>query len=102
VSPEFLPITAAVSGQGTQAGSRDDLPDIVESVLARSDYFSGKNMRFEVHEDRVILRGVVRSYYHKQLAKNALKSISGLRRIHNEIEVVMVSGRAQGLMFVDP
>ena len=57
-------------GQRAQPESRSELRDIVESVLARSTYFSGKNLRFEVHEDGVILRGVVRSYYQKQLAQD--------------------------------
>jgi osmotically-inducible protein OsmY len=70
--------------------SRNDLRGVVESALARSLYFSGKNLRFEVHEDGVVLRGTVRSYYHKQLAQESLKSISGVARIHNEIEVVSI------------
>jgi osmotically-inducible protein OsmY len=76
--------------EAVQQATRNDLRGIVESALARSLYFSGKNLRFEVHEDGVVLRGTVRSYYHKQLAQESLKSISGLPRIHNEIEVVTV------------
>ena len=67
-----------------------ELRGIVESALARGTYLSGKSLRFEVHEDGVVLRGVVRSYYQKQLAQESLKSISGLSRITNEIEVVTV------------
>jgi len=69
---------------------RNDLRGIVESALARSPYLSGKNLRFEFHEEGVVLRGVVRSYYQKQLAQESLKSIAGLPRIQNEIEVVNV------------
>jgi hypothetical protein len=76
--------------EAVQQQSRKHLRGIVESALARSMYFSGKNLRFEVHEDGVVLRGTVRSYYHKQLAQESLKSISGLPRIHNEIEVVTI------------
>jgi hypothetical protein len=76
------------NAQAARPESRSDLRDIVEAVLARSTYFSGKNLRFEVHEDGLVLRGVVRSYYHKQLAQESLKSISGMPRIQNEIEVV--------------
>ena len=76
------------NGQRAERESRSDLRDIVESVLARSTNFSGKNLRFEVHEDGLVLRGVVRSYYHKQLAQESLKAISGIPRIRNEIEVV--------------
>jgi osmotically-inducible protein OsmY len=75
--------------------STDELPDhrhhlrnTVEAALARSTFLAGKNLRFEVHEDGIVLRGVVGSYYQKQLAQESLKSISGVRHIHNEIEVV--------------
>ncbi len=74
----------------THQDCRSELRGVVQSALARSLYRSGKNLRFEVHEDGVVLRGVVRSYYHKQLAQESVKSVAGLRRIHNEIEVVTV------------
>jgi osmotically-inducible protein OsmY len=67
---------------------KSDLREIVESALSRSSALSGRNLRFEVHEDGVVLRGVVRSYYHKQLAQESLKSISGVSRITNELEVI--------------
>lgn len=67
-----------------------DLLEMVELTLARSLCLAGRNLRFEVHEDGVVLRGTVRSYYQKQLAQESLKSISGLNRIHNEIEVISV------------
>jgi osmotically-inducible protein OsmY len=73
-----------------QMNSRYDLRETVEAALARSTFLAGKSLRFEVHEDGVVLRGVVGSYYQKQLAQESLKSISGVRRIRNEIEVVSV------------
>lgn len=69
---------------------RLQLRHLIESVLARSMFLSGKNLRFEVHEDAVVLRGVVRSYYQKQLAQESLRNIEGLAKINNEIEVVSV------------
>ena len=69
---------------------RSDLKEVVETALARSAIMAGKNLRFEVHEDGVVLRGIVRSYYHKQLAQESLRKISGVSRIHNELEVVSV------------
>ena|GEM_PF-3401388 len=69
---------------------RHQLRNTVEAALARSACLAGKNLRFEVHEDGVVLRGVVRSYYLKQLAQESLKAISGVRHIQNEIEVVTV------------
>jgi osmotically-inducible protein OsmY len=66
----------------------DELKETVESALERNIYQSGRNLRFEVHEDSVVLRGIVRSYYQKQLAQESLRAISGVSRITNEIEVV--------------
>jgi osmotically-inducible protein OsmY len=37
----------------------------------------------------VILRGVVRSYFQKQMAQEAVRRISGVEEIHNELEVAM-------------
>jgi osmotically-inducible protein OsmY len=67
-----------------------DLLEMVETTLARTLCLAGRNLRFEIHEDGVVLRGTVRSYYQKQLAQESLKSISGVNRIHNEIEVISV------------
>jgi hypothetical protein len=72
----------------TRQNGRPELCEIVESALARSLYLSGKKLRFEVREEGLVLRGIVGSYYQKQLAQESLKAISGMPRIHNEIEVV--------------
>jgi hypothetical protein len=69
---------------------RSELRHLIESVISRSSFLSGRNLRFEVHEDAVVLRGVVRSYYQKQLAQESLRNIEGLAKINNEIEVVSV------------
>jgi hypothetical protein len=67
-----------------------ELHNAVELVLARSPYLAGKNLRFELHEDKVVLRGFVRSYYQKQLVQESLKGIASLPIIRNEIEVISV------------
>jgi hypothetical protein len=72
------------------ASPRSTLHDVVQMALSRSTQLAGRSLRFEVHEDGVVLRGVVRSYYHKQLAQESLRSISGLSRVTNELEVVSV------------
>jgi len=70
--------------------NRHHLRNTVEAALARSTCLAGKNLRFEVHEDGVVLRGVVRSYYLKQLVQESLKAVAGVRHIQNDIEVVTV------------
>lgn len=67
---------------------RFDMHALVETALSRSAHLSGKNLRIEIHEEEIVIRGVVRSYYQKQLAQESVKSIEGVGRIMNEIEVV--------------
>ena len=67
-----------------------DLAELIQSALARSAYLSGRDLRFEVRDDHVVLKGKVRSYYQKQLAQESLRVLEGVCRIQNEIEVVSV------------
>jgi osmotically-inducible protein OsmY len=63
------------------------LADRVSSVLARNPHFSHRNLRCEAADGRVVLRGVVRSYYQKQMAQETLKSVDGVIEIENHLEV---------------
>jgi len=74
----------------TTRPTSSDLREVVETALSRSVVFAGRNLRFEMHESGVVLRGVVRSYYQKQLAQESLRTIRGVAQITNEIEVVNV------------
>jgi osmotically-inducible protein OsmY len=67
-----------------------DLPldDKVHSALQRNPYLSGRSLRFEAESGRVTLRGVVRSYFQKQMAQEALRHVEGIDEIHNELEVL--------------
>lgn len=65
-----------------------DLKETVHVALTRTAVLAGKNLRFEVQEDSVVLRGIVRSYYQKQLVQESLRTVSGVSRITNELEVV--------------
>jgi osmotically-inducible protein OsmY len=63
------------------------LDDRVLTALARNPYLAGRNLRFETEEGRVTLRGVVRTYFQKQMAQESLRRIDGVDQIHNELEV---------------
>ncbi len=65
-----------------------DLRDLIQSALARNPSLTTRNVRFELHEEDVVLRGIVRTYYQKQLAQESLRSIDGINRVRNELEVV--------------
>jgi len=63
------------------------LADRVTSLLERNPYISHRNLRCEAADGRVVLRGVVRSYYQKQMAQEMLKTVDGVNEIENQLEV---------------
>ena len=67
------------------------LDDQVLDALERNPYVPDRNLRFETHSGRVTLRGVVGSYFVKQMAQEALRHIDGVNEIANELEVHWLS-----------
>ena len=65
----------------------NDLDAVVGNVLKKSPYLSGRSLRFEASDGRVVLRGTVGSYYQKQMAQEALRSVEGIGTIENQLEV---------------
>ena len=63
------------------------LNDRVSTALERSPYLSRRNLRFENSGGRVTLRGVVNTYYQKQMAQEVLRRVDGVSHITNELEV---------------
>jgi osmotically-inducible protein OsmY len=63
------------------------LIDRVMTAVTRSPYLAGRVLRFETESGRVTLRGVVRSYFQKQMAQEALRHVDGVHEIQNELEV---------------
>jgi len=59
----------------------------VLTALERNPYLARRCLRFETLEGRVTLRGVVRSYFQKQMAQEALRHVDGVEEIANELEV---------------
>jgi osmotically-inducible protein OsmY len=59
----------------------------IRSALDQNPHLLGRKLRIETHEGRVKLRGVVRSYYQKQMAQETLRSVVGIDQIENELEV---------------
>ncbi len=59
----------------------------VSVALDRHPHLTGRKLRFETHEGRVVLRGVVRTFFQKQMAQEALRRIDGVEEILNELEV---------------
>ncbi len=68
---------------------RENIPlvDRVLVALDRNPHLHGRRLRFEAEKGRVTLRGVVRSYFQKQMAQEALRHVEGVDEIRNELEV---------------
>lgn len=66
------------------------LGDRVLTALERNPYFSGRNLFFETADGRVVLKGVVRSYFQKQMAQEAIRRLEGVDEVHNELQVASI------------
>ena len=73
------------SGRAHEPGPR--LRAEVHRALEHNPYFALCNVRVELRENDVVLSGVLGSYFHKQMAQESVRSIRGVRRVHNEIRV---------------
>ena len=60
----------------------------IHNALAGNPYFAGRKLRIELRENEVVLSGVLGSYFHKQMAQESVRSVHGVHRVHNQIEVV--------------
>uniref|UniRef100_A0A7C4LJV6 BON domain-containing protein n=1 Tax=Schlesneria paludicola TaxID=360056 RepID=A0A7C4LJV6_9PLAN len=63
-----------------------ELAELVRQRLSLPGCAWSRGVRANIHDDGVVvLTGRVRSYYHKQLAQEALRRLTGIGRIHNEL-----------------
>lgn len=68
--------------------SSPQLADRIDSALKGSPHIPGSKLRFEANEGRVVLRGSVGSYYHKQMAQEIVRTLDGVSEIENHLEVI--------------
>lgn len=61
--------------------------DRLESALAENPHLTGRKLRLEARGGRVVLRGVVNSYFQKQMAQESLRRVEGVGEIENELTV---------------
>ena len=71
----------------TEAPLEDSLTTRISSALEHHPHLKHRKLRIEASEGRVVLRGTVKTYYHKQMAQEALRRMEGVERIENEVEV---------------
>lgn len=80
----------AVSSTGAASACRPQPVDIEEkaiSILNREPRLARREVHCHAEEDRLILRGWVRSFFEKQVAQEVLRRLEGVREICNELEV---------------
>jgi osmotically-inducible protein OsmY len=63
------------------------LDNRVLTALVRNPYLPQRDLRFETHHGRVVLRGIVNTYFQKQMAQESLRHIEGVDEIENELQV---------------
>ena len=64
------------------------LHDRVFTALRGNPHVGRRDLRFEADEGHVTLRGVVGTYYQKQMAQEAIRHVDGVDEISNELEVL--------------
>ena len=59
----------------------------VDSAIQKSPHLSGRHFVLETRAGSVVLRGTVDSFFEKQMAQEALRSVEGITDIQNQLEV---------------
>ncbi len=59
----------------------------VDSAIHGSPHLTGHTLHIELRRGRVVLRGVVPSYYQKQIAQEVARRVDGVERVENQLEV---------------
>ena len=65
------------------------LKERIERTLLRHPELAQAAIKVVVHDQQLILEGVVHSYYHKQVAQESLKKLLPDYRIHNQMTVAV-------------
>lgn len=63
------------------------LHDRLSKVLRHHPHLHHERLHCEAAEGRIVLRGLVRTFYQKQMAQEALRGVEGVSEIDNQLEV---------------
>jgi osmotically-inducible protein OsmY len=63
------------------------LVDRARTALQQSPHLARKQVRLVADQGRLVLHGVVGSYYLKQVAQETLRKVDGVEQIENLLEV---------------
>ena len=59
----------------------------ISAAIKNTPHLGQRELQCVVHEGRVVLKGVVGSYFQKQMAQEAVLRVDGVKTIDNELEV---------------
>ena len=63
------------------------LDSLILSAIEKHPHLKQRKLHFEHQDGRVVLRGIVNSFYQKQLAQEAVRRVDGVDHIENQLEV---------------
>ena len=98
--PQPVAMVRALKQHAKLPSSRKDTPvtlaeqslaERIHTVLERSAFFDGRKIKLVVQDGRVVVSGVLPSYYQKQMIQQHLADIPGVREIHDELEIMAVA-----------
>jgi osmotically-inducible protein OsmY len=68
--------------------SKLPLESRVDTAISTNPYLTGRRLQSETRQGRVVLRGIVGTFFQKQMAQEAVRRIDGVTEIDNRLEVV--------------
>ena len=73
-----------------ETGSSDGMVSLeqqLSAVIVRHPHLYQRKVFFRTDQGHVVLQGRVKSFFEKQMAQEALRSIQGINSIDNQLEV---------------
>lgn len=71
-----------------QATNPRSIASVAEARLQASSYSAIQKIQCEYHQGTLVLRGRLRTFFHTQLAQEAVAGIEGVERVMNQIDVI--------------
>jgi len=87
VSQQFIPHATATQKASQSQAHHGAILDGVQRRLSQSAYGQHRKIAFDFEEGVLTLRGIVSSYFIKQLAHVAVVGVAGVKVIANRLEV---------------
>jgi osmotically-inducible protein OsmY len=63
------------------------LHDRIDSAIHGNPHLAGCALHVELRRERIVLQGVVGSYYQKQVAQEVVRLVDGVKQIDNQLQV---------------